>query len=122
MKKNSFRNGNALAILYFLKNTITDSVDNIGEKKEFITASQVVSAYTSDNVRTPGNAVTSSAALTPFGISSITRYQADPHVWNWFLDNVEGNVFIGICMSAIFASAMALVMVVFKRFGVTAAK
>ena len=46
--------GKAVAILYFLKNTITDQASNIGEPKEFIMATDVVYAYTNDNIQVCG--------------------------------------------------------------------
>lgn len=86
----------------------------------FITASDIVYSYTSDNDHTPGNTVVGSAALAPFGTSDIRRYKDDPKVFNWFLDSIIGNIFIGIAMSAVFALAMTATICIGKRFGSTA--
>ncbi|XP_064623804.1 uncharacterized protein LOC135485573 isoform X2 [Lineus longissimus] len=107
----------AILILYFLKDSSTDKIGNIGKEKVFFTASHIVRAYTKDNLEEPASSITANAKFATHKVTSITRYGDEPVVTDWMLDTIGGNIVLGLIMSLGLILGIVTSLCIAKRFG-----
>ena len=109
------RNGKTVFTMYFLNNSDTDSVYNVGLVKNYHLAEEIMTNLTTDQISIPTSYVLTASALTATPVVNITYYQVPEVAFNWLLDTIEGNMVLGLLMSIIFTVIMTITVCVFRK-------